>query len=188
MIRDVNLQEEKCWQFVFDISEHEVEDFSNLKECRRRAVLRHFGDPNADITKAAQLQFKAPCVHFIHFECSSIEVVWLHWTRVFVSKDWHAPDTCCDRCAEAAGASLKGLEMLTTQTRRLGGFYAWGWDYDNNTSNGSKPMICESLLKGTSFPDVLTLTVLDLQCRHRSIYYITIVLDYRIYNLTEPSI
>lgn len=60
-----------------------VEDFSNLKECRRRAVLRHFGDPNADITK-----------------------------------DWHAPDTCCDRCAEAAGASLKGLEMLTTQTRR----------------------------------------------------------------------
>ena len=49
-------------------------------------------------------------------------------------------------------------------------------------------MICESLLKGTSFPDVLTLTVLDLQCRHRSIYYITIVLDYRIYNLTEPSI
>eukprot|EP00435_Cladocopium_sp_Y103_P028438 s3276_g7.t1 len=61
-----------------------VEDFSfNTTECRRRLVLRHFGDPSADAVK-----------------------------------EWHAPDTCCDRCAEAAGTSLKGLENLSTSMER----------------------------------------------------------------------
>lgn len=61
-----------------------VEDFSfNTTECRRRLVLRHFGDPSANAVK-----------------------------------EWHAPDTCCDRCAEAAGTSLKGLENLSTSVER----------------------------------------------------------------------
>ena len=59
---------------------------------------------------------------FISFILSGVPLKLFGRTRVFVSKDWHAPDTCCDRCAEAAGASLKGLEMLRAQTRRLGRF------------------------------------------------------------------
>ena len=37
---------------------------------------------------------------------------------ILIAKEWHAPDTCCDRCAEAAGTPLKGLENLSTSIER----------------------------------------------------------------------